>query len=63
MDGVSGLNYLKEIEKKERDPNHMRSVDRIMSERSKTPSGNEWEHDQDKIKNLLKGLSRPENIV
>ena len=38
MDGVSGLNYLKEIEKKQRDPNRLRSVDRIISERVKTPS-------------------------
>lgn len=63
LDGVEGLNYLKEMQRKERDPKRLRSVDRIISERVKTPSANEWEHEQDKVKNLLKGLSRPENTI
>ena len=51
------------MQRKERDPKRLRSVDRIISERVKTPSANEWEHEQDKVKNLLKGLSRPENTI
>ena len=41
----------------------MRSVERIISERVKTPVTNEWEHDKNKIKNLFMGLSKPQNMI
>ena len=40
----------------------MRSVDRVISERMKTPL-NQWEEDTGKLKSLFKGLKKPENII
>jgi hypothetical protein len=40
----------------------MRSIDRVISERMKTPL-NEWEEDSTKLKKLFKGLKRPENEI
>lgn len=39
----------------------MRSVERLISERAKTPmSGNDWEQDQGgKVKSLFKNLRKP----
>ena len=38
----------------------MRSVDRAISERIKTPL-NEWEEDSGKLSKLFKNLKKPEN--
>ena len=57
------MNYLKEIDRKEKDPNKIRSVDRLLSERVKTPSKNEWEREGGQIKSLFKGLKKPENLI
>ena len=40
----------------------MRSIDRVISERMKTPL-NEWEEDQKKVSSLFKSLKKPENVV
>jgi len=47
---------LKEIEKNKANPT--RSIDRVISERMKTPL-NEWEEDSGKLKKLFKGLKKP----
>lgn len=40
----------------------MRSLDRVISERMKTPL-NEWEDDHRRVKSLFKNLKKPENVV
>ena len=60
IDGVEGLNYLKQIENKK--GHQMRSIERVISERMKTPL-NQWEEDTGKLKSLFKGLKKPENII
>ena len=40
----------------------MRSVDRAISERMKTPL-NEWEEDSRKVNKLFKSLPKPENEI
>lgn len=59
IDGVEGIQFLKEIEKK---GTGMRSIDRVISERMKTPL-NEWEEDRGKVKSLFKNLKKPENVI
>lgn len=40
----------------------MRSIDRVISERMKTPV-NEWEEERGKVKSLFKNLKKPENMI
>ena len=57
MDGIEGLERLKEIEKSK--GGQMRSIDRVISERMKTPS--QGEEMRPKLKSLFKGLKNPQN--
>lgn len=60
IDGVEGLRALREMESARGQP--MRSLDRVISERMKTPL-NEWEDDHRRVKSLFKNLKKPENVV
>lgn len=60
LDGVEGLRALREMERQKVQP--MRSLDRVISERMKTPL-NEWEDDHRKVKSLFKNLSKPQNVI
>ena len=60
LDGVEGLRALREMERQKVQP--MRSLDRVISERMKTPL-NEWEDDHRKVKSFFKNLSKPQNVI
>jgi hypothetical protein len=60
IDGVEALRTLREMEASRGQP--MRSLDRVLSERMKTPL-NEWEQEHGKVKSLFKNLKKPENVV
>ncbi len=55
-DGLEALRALKEMEGAR--PQAGRSIDRVISERMKTPL-NEWEDDHRKVKSLFKNLRKP----
>ena len=59
-EGLEGLRTLKQMEAARGQP--MRSLDRAISERMKTPL-NEWEQDHGRVKSLFKNLRKPENVV
>ena len=40
----------------------MRSIDRVISERMKTPL-NQWEEDSGKVRKLFKSMPKPENQI
>lgn len=63
VDGVEGLNYLKEMERKQKDASKLRSVDRILSERVTTPISQDVRQDQNRVKSLFKNLRKPENEI
>lgn len=41
----------------------MRSVERLISERVKTPMSQDWQQDQNRVKGLFKNLRKPENVL
>ena len=60
VDGIDALKYLKDIQKNK--GNQMRSIDRVISERMKTPL-NQWEEDSGKVRKLFKSMPKPENQI